>query len=157
MKIGCFSVICACKKSTVYMEYNKLISVSGMSGLFELLTSKSDGAIAKSLENNTTQFISSRAHQFSHLESIEVFTTHDNVFLAEIFIAMGKNSEKLPSEKDAKATQAYFKKVYPKMDFERVYPSDMKKMVKWFAQLQKAGVEPVLPVDEEEEAAADNS
>jgi len=140
------------------MEYNKLISVSGMSGLFELLTSKSDGAIAKSLENNTTQFISSRAHQFSHLESIEVFTTHDNVFLAEIFIAMGKNSEKLPSEKDAKATQAYFKKVYPKMDFERVYPSDMKKMVKWFAQLQKAGVEPVLPVDEEEEeAAADNS
>ncbi|MCX6332054.1 MAG: DUF5606 domain-containing protein [Bacteroidetes bacterium] len=138
------------------MEYNKLISVSGMSGLFELLTSKSDGAIAKSLENNTTQFISSRAHQFSHLESIEVFTTHDNVFLAEVFIAMGKSSEKLPSEKDAKATQAYFKKVYPKMDFERVYPSDMKKMVKWFAQLQKAGVEPVLPADEEEETA-DNS
>ena len=138
------------------MEYNKLISVSGMSGLFELLTSKSDGAIAKSLENNTTQFISSRAHQFSHLESIEVFTTHDNVFLAEVFIAMGKSSEKLPSEKDAKATQSYFKKVYPKMDFERVYPSDMKKMVKWFAQLQKSGVEPVLPADEEEEAA-DNS
>jgi hypothetical protein len=138
------------------MEYNKLISVSGMSGLFELLTSKSDGAIAKSLENNTTQFISSRAHQFSHLESIEVFTTHDNVFLAEVFISMGKSSEKLPSEKDAKATQSYFKKVYPKMDFERVYPSDMKKMVKWFAQLQKSGVEPVLPADEEEEAA-DNS
>ena len=138
------------------MEYNKLISVSGMSGLFVLLTSKSDGAIARSLENNTTQFISSRAHQFSHLESIEVFTTHDNVFLAEVFIAMGKSSEKLPSEKDAKATQAYFKKVYPKMDFERVYPSDMKKMVKWFAQLQKAGVEPVLPADEEEETA-DNS
>ena len=98
------------------MEYNKLISVSGMSGLFELLTSKSDGAIARSLENNTTQFISSRAHQFSHLESIEVFTTHDNVFLAEIFIEMGKSKEKLPDEKDPKATQAYFKKVYAKMD-----------------------------------------
>jgi hypothetical protein len=37
------------------------------------------------------------------------------------------------------------------MDFERVYPSDMKKMVKWFAQLQKAGVEPVLPADEDVE------
>ena len=133
------------------MEYNKLISVSGMSGLFELLTSKSDGAIARSLENNTNQFISSRAHQFSHLESIEVFTTHDNVFLAEIFIEMGKSKEKLPDEKDPKATQAYFKKVYAKMDFERVYPSDMKKMVKWFAQLQKAGVEPVLPADEDVE------
>jgi hypothetical protein len=38
------------------------------------------------------------------------------------------------------------------MDFERVYPSDMKKMIKWFAQLQKHEVTPTLPeVDEEEE------
>jgi hypothetical protein len=132
------------------MEYNKLIAVSGMSGLFELLTSKSDGAIARSLENNNTQFISSRAHQFSHLESIEVFTTHDNVFLAEVFIAMGKSSEKLPEEKDAKATLAYFKKVFPSMDFERVYASDMKKMIKWFGQLKAAGIEPVLPEEETE-------
>ena len=134
------------------MEYNKLISVSGMSGLFELLTSKSDGAIARSLENNNTQFISSRAHQFSHLESIEVFTTHDNVFLAEVFIAMGKSADALPSEKDAKAVQTYFKKVFPKMDFDRVYASDMKKMVKWYSQLKKAGVEPVLPAEDETEA-----
>jgi hypothetical protein len=135
------------------MEYSKLIAVSGKSGLFELLTSKSDGAIAKSLENDSTQFISSRAHQFSHLESIEVFTTHENVFLASVFIEMGKSKEALPDDKDAKLIQAYFKKVYPKMDFERVYPSDMKKMIKWFAQLQKHKVTPTLPeVDEESEA-----
>ncbi len=133
------------------MEYSKLIAVSGMSGLFELLTSKSDGAIAKSLENDTTQFISSRAHQFSHLESIEVFTTRENVFLAEVFIAMGKSKEALPNEKDPKLVQAYFKKTFPNMDFTRVYPSDMKKMVKWFAQLQKHQVEPTLPEEEEEE------
>ena len=135
------------------MEYSKLIAVSGKSGLFELLTSKSDGAIAKSLENDSTQFISSRAHQFSHLESIEVFTTHENVFLADVFIEMGKSKTALPDDKDAKLIQAYFKKVYPKMDFERVYPSDMKKMIKWFAQLQKHEVTPTLPyVDEEENA-----
>jgi Domain of unknown function (DUF5606) len=126
------------------MEYSKLIAVSGKSGLFELLTSKSDGAIAKSLENDSTQFISSRAHQFSHLESIEVFTTHENVFLASVFIEMGKSKEALPDDKDAKLIQAYFKKVYP---------SDMKKMIKWFAQLQKHKVTPTLPeVDEESEA-----
>jgi hypothetical protein len=137
------------------MEYSKLIAVSGKSGLFELLTSKSDGAIAKSLENDSTQFISSRAHQFSHLESIEVFTTHENVFLASVFIEMGKSKEALPDDKDAKLIQTYFKKVYPKMDFERVYPSDMKKMIKWFAQLQKHEVTPTLPeVDEEEEEKA---
>jgi len=135
------------------MEYSKLIAVSGLSGLFELLTSKSDGAIAKSLENDTTQFISSRAHQFSHLESIEVFTTRENVFLAEVFIAMGKSKEALPNEKEPKLVEAYFKKTFPNMDFSRVYPSDMKKMVKWFAQLQKHKVEPTLPeADEEAEA-----
>jgi len=134
------------------MEYSKLISVSGMSGLFELVTSKNDGAIATSLENNNTQFISSRAHQFSHLESIEVYTTHENVFLAEVFIAMGKSQEALPNEKDPKAVTAYFKKVFPKMDFDRVYGSDMKKMVKWFAQLQKHNVEPTIPSEDETEA-----
>lgn len=135
------------------MEYSKLIAVSGKSGLFELMTSKSDGAIAKSLENDTTQFISSRAHQFSHLESIEVFTTRENVFLAEVFIAMGKSKEALPNEKEAKSVEAYFKKAFPNMDFTRVYPSDMKKMIKWFAQLQKHKVEPTLPeADDESEA-----
>jgi hypothetical protein len=135
------------------MEYSKLIAVSGLSGLFELLTSKSDGAIAKSLENDATQFISSRAHQFSHLESIEVFTTRENVFLAEVFIAMGKSKEALPNEKDPKSVEAYFKKTFPNMDFTRVYASDMKKMVKWFAQLQKHKVEPTLPeADDEAEA-----
>jgi hypothetical protein len=133
------------------MEYSKLISVSGMPGLFELVTSKNDGAIAKSLENNSTQFISSRAHQFSHLESIEVYTTHENVFLAEVFIAMGKSKDALPNEKDPKAVSAYFKKVFPKMDFDRVYGSDMKKMVKWYAQLKQHDVEPTIPSEEEEE------
>ena len=133
------------------MEYSKLISVSGMSGLFELVTSKNDGAIAKSLENNATQFISSRAHQFSHLESIEVYTTHENVFLAEVFIAMGKSKEALPNEKDPKAVSAYYKKVFPKMDFERVYGSDMKKMVKWYTQLKQHNVEPTIPSEEESE------
>jgi hypothetical protein len=135
------------------MEYNNLMAVSGLSGLFEMVTSKNDGAIAKSLETGATQFVSSRVHQFSHLESIEVYTTHDNVFLAEVFIAMGKSKEALPSEKDPKAVTAYFKKVFPKMDFERVYPSDMKKMVKWFGQLKANNIEPVLPTEDENEEA----
>ena len=65
------------------MEYNKLISVTGFSGLFELITSKPDGAIVRSLEDNSTKFVSSRIHQFSHLESIEVYTTDENINLAE--------------------------------------------------------------------------
>ena len=108
---------------------------------------KSYNKIIELIKNNKISIINNL-----DLESIEVYTTHDNVFLAEVFIAMGKSKEALPSEKDPKAVTAYFKKVFPSMDFERVYPSDMKKMVKWFGQLKANNIEPVLPVDEEPEA-----
>ncbi len=132
------------------MEYSKLISVSGLPGLFELVGSKTDGAIARSLVDQQTRFISSRQHQFSHLESIEVYTTRENVNLAEVFIAMKKSTEALPNEKDDKAVKAYFQKAFPSIDFDRVYPSDLRKMVKWYALLDRHQIEPVLPAAEEE-------
>jgi len=123
------------------MDYNKLVSVTGLSGLFELLSSKADGGVVRSLEDKSTKFVSTRIHNFSHLESIEVFTTKDNVNLVEVFTAMGESKEKLPSDSDAAAIKKYFQKVYPDMDFERVYASDMKKMVKWFNVLKANDVE----------------
>ena len=133
------------------MEYNKLISVTGFSGLFELVSSKTDGAIIRSLEDDTTKFVSNRQHQFSHLESIEVYTDDDHVNLADIFNAMAELNIELPSEKDNKAIRAYFEKVYPKMDFEKVYNSDMKKMVRWFTLIKKHEIEIKLTELEEEE------
>jgi hypothetical protein len=123
------------------MEYNKLISATGFSGLFELVSSKNDGAIVKSLEDDSTKFISTRQHQFSHLESIEVYTNDENVNLVEVFKAMEASTETLPSEKDNKAVRSYFEKVFPAMDFERVYNSDMKKMVRWFNVIKKHNIE----------------
>lgn len=139
------------------MEYNKIISVTGLPGLFELMSSKGDGAIVRSLDEKTTKFVSSRIHNFSHLESIEVFTVKDNVNLADVFAAMEKSSEALPSEKDNAALKKYFEKVYPEMDFERVYSSDMKKMVKWFGILKANNIEIKLTevaAEESVEAAA---
>ena len=124
-----------------FMEYNKLISVTGLPGLFELVNSKTDGAIVRSLDDKSARFVSSRIHNFSHLESIEVYTQRDNVNLVEVFQAMEKAGGSLPDEKDAKAIRNYFEQVYPDMDFERVYASDMKKMVKWFAILKKNNIE----------------
>ena len=123
------------------MEYGKLVSVTGLPGLFELLSSKADGGVVKSLEDKSTKFVSTRVHQFSHLESIEVFTTADNVNLVDVFTAMAASTEKMPAEGDAAAVKKYFEKVYPTMDFARVYASDMKKMVKWFGILKTNDVE----------------
>ena len=133
------------------MDYSKMISVSGLPGLFELLSSKNDGALLRSLNDKTTKFVSSRVHQFSHLESIEVDTQRDNVNLVDVFKAMDESKESLPSEKDADAIRKYFEKVYPEMDFDRVYTSDMKKMVKWFDALKKNDIEIKLSEMEEEE------
>ena len=124
------------------MDYNKIISVTGLTGLYELLSSKSDGAVVRSLDDNSTKFVSTRQHNFSHLESIEVFTTKDNATLADVFNAMKKSDEKVPDAKaDAKVLKAYFEKVYPDLDFEKVYASDMKKMLKWQEILEKNKVE----------------
>lgn len=133
------------------MEYSKIVSVTGLPGLYELLSSKTDGAIVRGLDDKATKFISSRQHNLSHLESIEVYTVADNVNLAEIFTAMGSSDTALPNEKDAKAIKAYFEKVYPDLDFDRVYHSDMKKMVRWYNILKDNGVEIKLTEYEEEE------
>lgn len=135
------------------MEYSKLISITGLNGLFELVGSKTDGAIVKSLDDKTTKFVSSRIHNFSHLESIEVYTVRENVNLVEVFQAMSNSKEALPSDKDAAAVKAYFEKVYPDMDFSRVYGSDMKKMIKWFNVLTANNVELKLSEEPEEEEA----
>lgn len=123
------------------MEYSQLVAVTGLSGLFEMVSSKADGGIVRSLEDQSTRFVSTRVHQFSHLESIEVYTIRENVNLIDVFKAMQQSTVALPAEKDTTAIKNYFKQVFPDMDFERVYDSDRKKMIKWFAQLQKANIE----------------
>jgi outer membrane biosynthesis protein TonB len=133
------------------MEYAKIVAVTGLPGLFELVSSKSDGAIVRSLEDQSTKFVSSRIHNFSHLESIEVYTVRDNVNLVDIFTAMNSSGEKAPDDKDNAAVKKYFEKVYPDLDFDRVYSSDMKKMIKWFGVLKSNDIEIKLREPEAEE------
>src|SRR5688572_8069088 len=140
------------------MEYSKLVAVTGLPGLFELINSKTDGAIVRSLDDKSTRFVSNRVHQFSQLESIEVYTVRDNVNLVDIFNAMDSNGGKLPDDKDSDAVKKYFEKVFPDLDFERVYNSDMKKIVKWFSILKKNKVEIKLTeIPEEEEEVVEEA
>jgi hypothetical protein len=142
------------------MEYNRIVAVTGLPGLYELVSSKTDGALVRSLDDKNTKFISSRIHNLSHLESIEIYTQRDNVNLVDVFTAMKSSKEALPNVKDNKALKAYFEKVYPDMDFERVYTSDMKKMVKWYETLTANNVDIKLsaqPEEGEEGAEADTT
>jgi len=136
------------------IEYSKLVSVTGLPGLFELLSSKADGGVVKSLEDKSSKFVSTRIHNFSHLESIEIFTTADNVNLVDVLTAMAASTEKMPADSDTVAVKKYFEAVYPNMDFTKVYASDMKKMIKWFGILTANNVEIKLSELPEGEMAA---
>lgn len=139
------------------MQYREIVAITGLGGLYQLIASKQDGAIVKSLEDQSSRFVSSRIHNFTPLESIEVFTTGDNVNLVSVFKAMDEQSTEKPGTKaDNNAIKAYFKSVFPTFDEERVYVSDMKKMVKWYSILKENDL---LKFDEilapQDEAAAE--
>ena len=139
------------------MDYNKIISVTGLIGLYELVASKADGAVVRSMEDKSTKFVSSRVHNFSHLESIEVYTVKDNTVLAEVFKEIKNSKEPLPDAKaDGKALKSYFEKVYPDLDFERVYASDMKKIIKWYGILTENNIDIKQKTGEEENNASDS-
>jgi hypothetical protein len=143
------------------MEYREIVSVTGLSGLYQLLTTKSDGAIVRNIDDKTTKFISARQHNVTPLESIEVYTIGENVRLHNVFQKMEEHESTIPLADHRTASKAgitsYFKSVFPEFDEERVYVSDMKKMLKWYEllkanQLLKFEAEVVEEVPAEEAA-----
>jgi hypothetical protein len=140
------------------MEYRELVAVTGLSGLYQLMTTKSDGAIVRSVADKSTKFISARQHNVTPLESIEVYTTGDNVRLHEVFRKMQENEAKTPladsKTADNTAIKKYFKSIFPEFDEERVYVSDMKKMLKWYEILK---INDLLNFPTESEAATEEA
>ncbi len=144
------------------MEYREIVAVTGIGGLFQLMATKADGAIVRNLADKSTKFISARLHNVTPLESIEIYTTGDNVRLHEVFQMMmdSKTPVADPKKTDDKGVKAYFKGIFPEFDDERVYVSDMKKMLKWYELLKANDLlnfEMYKQSEESEEAAADEA
>src|SRR6202012_2180860 len=121
------------------MEYREIVAVTGLGGLYQLMATKSDGAIVKNLADKSTKFISARLHNVTPLESIEVYTTGENVRLQQVFGKMMEHEATItPIDPKHSNDQikGYFKSIFPEFDEERVYVSDMKKMLKWYDLLK---------------------
>jgi len=105
-----------------------------------LLTTKADGAVVRNIGDKTTKFISARQHNVTPLDSIEVYTTSENVRLHSVFEKMQEHETSIPpvdpKTADNNAIKKYFKSIFPDFDDDRVYVSDMKKMLKWFDLLK---------------------
>ncbi|PSK94818.1 hypothetical protein B0I18_101981 [Taibaiella chishuiensis] len=113
--------------------------MTGLGGLYQLMSTKNDGAIVRSLVDKSVKFVSARIHHITPLESIEIYTTGENVRLHEVLEKIKENDgqvKELNSKKDDKAIKAYFKTVLPDFDEERVYTSDIRKILKWYELLK---------------------
>ncbi len=125
----------------INMEYRQIVAVTGMPGLYQLVSTKNDGAFVRSLIDKSIKFVSSRLHQLTPLESIEIYTYGENVRLHEVLETIKNNDapvKELISNKKASNDEwrSYFATVLPNFDQERVYVSDIKKILKWYELLK---------------------
>lgn len=123
------------------MEYRQIVAVTGLPGLYQLVSTKNDGAFVRSLADKSVKFVSSRLHQLTPLESIEMYTYSENVRLNVVLENIKANEEPVSNlvankKVSNEEIKAYFSTVLPDFDQERVYVSDIKKVLKWYGLLK---------------------
>ena len=123
------------------MSIKKILAVSGKPGLYELNFQTRTGFVAESLLDGKKITVGMRAN-VSLLSEIAVYTYSEEVRLAEVLKAIAaKENDGLAmshKEDDAKL-KAYFREVLPEFDEDRVYTSDIKKILNWYNLLQPKG------------------
>jgi hypothetical protein len=125
------------------MNLSRLVAVGGFPGIYRMVTNKSNGLIVEDLIEGKRQFVSSRTSNFTPLESIFIFINNaeeESIPLKDVFRKMLENIETtpVPAIKAAdKEFKEYLAKVLPDYDRDRVYVSDMKKLIKWYLTLKK--------------------
>jgi hypothetical protein len=123
------------------MSLEKILSISGKPGLYELKTQTRTGILAESLIDGKKLTISARQN-VSVLSEIAIYTLTEEVPLRTVFqkIAEKENGGEALSHKSTKdELEEYFFDVLPDYDEDRVYPSDIKKVLQWYNLLNKKG------------------
>lgn len=125
------------------MSLEKILAISGKPGLYELKTQTRNGFVAESLADGKKISVSLR-HNVSLLSEIAIYTYTEEMPLGDV---MQKIKEKENgaatsiSHKDSKDVLVeYFSEVLPDYDHDRVYPSDIKKVVQWYNLLHSKGI-----------------
>jgi len=133
----------------------EILSISGKPGLQKLISNSSNAIIVESLIDGK-RFPAYSNSKIIALEDISIYTEGEDMPLKEIFKRMytkeeGKKalSHKEPQEKII----AYFHEIVPEYDKERVYTSDMKKIIQWYNLLIEKGILHFTPEEEEEKKA----
>ena len=145
------------------MNLEKILAISGKPGLYVLKVQTRTGFVAESLADGKKITVNLKSN-VSLLSEISIYTYEGEKPLAEIMqkIADKENKGQAISHKEDNATlTAYFKEILPDYDEERVYPSDIKKVLNWYNMLQAKGLVtdevPAAAVTEEVAAVAEET
>ena len=117
------------------MDLSKIMSISGKSGLFKIVSQSRGSVIVESMTDGKKMPVFT-THRSSVLEDISMFTNDEDIPLKDVLWNIHQKEEGKAVSIDPKSGQeqlkAWFEEVLPDYDRERVYPSDIKKVISWY-------------------------
>lgn len=134
------------------MSLDKILSIGGKPGLYKLLTQTRSGFVAESLLDGKKITVGLRAN-VSVLSEIAIYTLEEEIPLREVFLKIqvkekgGKTS--VPHKSEKIQLEEYFFEVLPNYDEDRVYASDIKKVIQWYNLLHENGLTNFTEDDED--------
>jgi hypothetical protein len=130
-----------------------LMAISGYGGLFKFVSQARNGVIVESIETGK-RMNAFATMKVSALEDIAIYTEEKEIPLDEVFVSLHKyenGGEAISPKSDPDELKDYFSAVLPEYDRERVYVSDIKKVLTWYNLLLKYDL---LHFEEEKKASA---
>ncbi len=129
-----------------------ILSISGQSGLFKLVSQGKNNIIVESLIDGKRMpaYATSR---ISALEDISIFTVDGDAKLTDVLVTVFENQLQVDPKASSKDLKTAFAKVLPDFDEERVYVSDIKKIFTWYNVLVEKGILTAETIKEYKEAA----
>jgi hypothetical protein len=137
------------------IDLTGIISISGQPGLYKIVAQSKNGIIVESLSDKKRLNVYAST-KVSTLSDISMFTTGDDKPLEEIMTSVydkEKGGPAIDNKSDDKAIEKYFSEILPEYDKERVYVSNMRKLINWYNALQASG----SLKEKEEEKEGDDS
>lgn len=133
------------------MEFKDIMAISGHSGLFKFVSQGRQGIIVESLLDAKRTNIPTSA-KVSSLSDIAIFTNDGEIAFKEVLKKIKETengSQAISHKSEDKELKKYFEKILPNYDRERVYTSDIKKVINWYNQLQSLNLLEILDKEEE--------
>lgn len=124
------------------MSLEKILAISGKPGLYELKIQTRSGFLAESLADGKKLNVGLHSN-VSLLSEISVYTYDGELPLAQVFKAIATkedDKEAISHKEDKEKLEAYFAEVVPNYDVDRVYASDIKKILNWYNMLITKGI-----------------